>query len=106
MGMYVATLTGGPACRHIGATQGAGKEHASLQCLALVQGDAIVQSPPVASFNAKDWAAAFSSQPGEFDYWIDEVEGTIPEFLRGTLFRNGPGNFGAPPQPTDPSAPA
>ena len=59
-----------------------------------------MQSPPVASFNAKDWAAAFSSQPGEFDYWIEEVEGTIPEYLQGTLFRNGPGNFGAPPCPS------
>ena len=58
-----------------------------------------MQSPPVASFNAKDWAAAFSSQQGEFDYWIEEVEGTIPEYLQGTLFRNGPGNFGAPPRP-------
>lgn len=71
-----------------------------------MQGDAIVQSPPVPAFMAKDWAAAFSSQPGEFDYWIEEVEGTIPEYLQGTLFRNGPGNFGAPPQPIDPAVPA
>ena len=53
----------------------------------------------MAAFKAEDWAAAFSSQPGEFDYWIEEVEGTIPECLSGTLFRNGPGNFGAPPSP-------
>ena len=47
------------------------------------------------AFAAQDWAAAFVSQRGEFDYWVDEVEGTLPDFLRGTLFRNGPGNFGA-----------
>lgn len=49
----------------------------------------------MAPFQARDWAAAFQSQPGEFEYWIQEVEGTIPDFLSGTLFRNGPGNFGA-----------
>ena len=60
-----------------------------------VQGDSTLQAPPSSPFQTKDWAAAFSSQPGEFDYWIEEVEGTIPEYLSGTLFRNGPGNFGA-----------
>ncbi|KAK9837122.1 hypothetical protein WJX81_004609 [Elliptochloris bilobata] len=44
-------------------------------------------------FRPRDWAAAFTSQPQEFDYWMDEVEGAVPEALRGTLFRNGPGNF-------------
>lgn len=60
-----------------------------------MQGDSTLQAPPSSPFQTKDWAAAFSSQPGEFDYWIEEVEGTIPEYLSGTLFRNGPGNFGA-----------
>ena len=64
-----------------------------------VQGDSALVSAPVPVFAAKDWAAAFSSQPGEFDYWIEEVEGAIPEYLQGTLFRNGPGNFGGPPIP-------
>lgn len=45
-----------------------------------------------------DFAGAFQSQPEEYDYWIDEIEGTLPETLRGTLFRNGPGNFGALPK--------
>ena len=27
----------------------------------------------------------------EHDYWIDEVEGDLPEDLQGTFFRNGPG---------------
>lgn len=46
-------------------------------------------------FRAEDWAAAFTSQKSEFEYWLDEVEGEVPEALRGTLFRNGPANFGA-----------
>ncbi|KAK9823367.1 hypothetical protein WJX72_002263 [[Myrmecia] bisecta] len=51
----------------------------------------LTQMPP--GFRNDDWAAAFQSQPSEYSYWIDEIEGTIPEGLRGTLFRNGPGNF-------------
>ena len=27
----------------------------------------------------------------EYDYFIDDIEGEIPEDLRGTFFRNGPG---------------
>ena len=69
-----------------------------LLCL---QGEAIlvaaVEESP--AFAAKDWSAAFISQRQEFEYEVDGVEGTIPAFLRGTLFRNGPGNFGAPSGP-------
>ena len=40
------------------------------------------------------WAGAFRSQVQEFDYEITEIEGRIPDGLRGsTLFRNGPGRF-------------
>lgn len=40
------------------------------------------------------WAGAFRSQLQEFDYEITEIEGTLPEGLKGsTLFRNGPGRF-------------
>lgn len=40
------------------------------------------------------WSAAFRSQLEEFDYEITEIEGAIPEGLRGsTLFRNGPSRF-------------
>jgi len=40
------------------------------------------------------WAGAFRSQLQEFDYEITDIEGTIPEGLRGsTLFRNGPSRF-------------
>ena len=38
-----------------------------------------------------DWASAFTSQLLEYDYWVTEVEGEVPDTLRGTLFRNGPG---------------
>ena len=42
----------------------------------------------------KAWAAAFRSQLEEFDYEITEIEGTVPDGLKGsTLFRNGPGQF-------------
>jgi all-trans-8'-apo-beta-carotenal 15,15'-oxygenase len=37
------------------------------------------------------WARAYESQHQELAYWIDDVEGTIPADLHGTLFRNGPG---------------
>ena len=36
---------------------------------------------------------AYSSVPGEYEYEISEIEGTIPADLKGSLWRNGPGNF-------------
>ena len=44
-------------------------------------------------YQSSDFAAAFTSQPKEYDYWITEIEGQVPESLRGTLFRNGPGRL-------------
>ncbi len=41
----------------------------------------------------KDWARGYQSQPNEYNYWIDEIEGTIPDELKGTLFRNGIGSL-------------
>jgi all-trans-8'-apo-beta-carotenal 15,15'-oxygenase len=38
-----------------------------------------------------DWKRGYQSQPNEYDYWIDDIEGKIPAALQGTLFRNGPG---------------
>ncbi len=38
-----------------------------------------------------DWRRGFQSLWTEYDYWIDEIEGTIPPDLNGTLWRNGPG---------------
>lgn len=49
---------------------------------------------PVATdlpYELKDWQKGYESQPNEYDYWIDDIEGEIPEGLSGTLFRNGPG---------------
>ena len=43
------------------------------------------------SYDPKDWQRGNDSQPQEFDYWIDDIEGEIPRELQGTLFRNGPG---------------
>ena len=40
------------------------------------------------------WSDAFRSQLQEFEYEIVDIEGTIPDELRGsTLFRNGPSRF-------------
>ncbi len=40
------------------------------------------------------WSAAFRSQLQEFDYEITDIEGSIPNELKGsTLFRNGPSRF-------------
>jgi all-trans-8'-apo-beta-carotenal 15,15'-oxygenase len=38
-----------------------------------------------------DWKRGYQSQPNEYDYSIDNIEGKIPADLQGTLFRNGPG---------------
>ncbi|MGK7889029.1 MAG: carotenoid oxygenase family protein [Leptolyngbyaceae cyanobacterium] len=43
------------------------------------------------SYNREDWQQGYRSQPNEYDYWIDEIDGAIPPELSGTLFRNGPG---------------
>ncbi len=42
-------------------------------------------------YNVEDWNSGYRSQPNEHDYWITDIEGTIPTDLEGTLFRNGPG---------------
>jgi all-trans-8'-apo-beta-carotenal 15,15'-oxygenase len=46
---------------------------------------------PVTSYNAQDWQRGYESLKQEYDYWIDDIEGEIPQNLNGTLFRNGPG---------------
>ncbi|TAF57614.1 MAG: Apocarotenoid-15,15'-oxygenase, partial [Oscillatoriales cyanobacterium] len=46
---------------------------------------------PNLSYDRKDWQRGYESQPNEADYWIDNIEGEIPEGLQGTFFRNGPG---------------
>jgi all-trans-8'-apo-beta-carotenal 15,15'-oxygenase len=42
-------------------------------------------------YNRQEWQKGYESQPNEYEYWIDEIEGEIPLELEGTLFRNGPG---------------
>ena len=50
------------------------------------------RSPATASAHRQaSWERGFQSLWDEHDYWIDEVEGTIPPDLHGTLWRNGPG---------------
>ncbi|NCQ05754.1 MAG: Apocarotenoid-15,15'-oxygenase, partial [Cyanobacteria bacterium] len=43
------------------------------------------------SYSLKDWQQGYESQPQEFEYGIDDIEGEIPLDLSGTLYRNGPG---------------
>ena len=43
------------------------------------------------SYNPEQWKQGYLSQPQEYDYWVDDIEGEIPVELEGTLFRNGPG---------------
>lgn len=48
-------------------------------------------SQPTASYSRSDWKQGYQSQPNEYNYWIEDIEGEIPQQLHGTLFRNGPG---------------
>ncbi len=43
------------------------------------------------SYDRQDWQKGYESQPQEYNYCIDDIEGQIPPELHGTLFRNGPG---------------
>ncbi len=42
-------------------------------------------------FTRADWLGGYRSLKQEFSYWIEEIEGTLPKDLTGTVFRNGPG---------------
>ncbi len=46
---------------------------------------------PSTGFDIDDWRSGYRSQPNEYAYEIDNIDGTIPANLAGTLFRNGPG---------------
>jgi all-trans-8'-apo-beta-carotenal 15,15'-oxygenase len=46
---------------------------------------------PITSYNTEEWQKGYRSLKQEFEYWIDDIEGEIPNDLEGTLFRNGPG---------------
>ena len=49
------------------------------------------QISPEKSYYTEEWKRGYDSQPNEYEYEIDNIEGTIPPELQGTLFRNGPG---------------
>lgn len=49
------------------------------------------ESATSTAYTREDWQKGYESQPNEFDYWIDDIEGQIPQELEGTFFRNGPG---------------
>ena len=52
------------------------------------------ESDALAQAQKEAWSAAFRSQLQEFDYNITDIEGTIPDTLKGSsLFRNGPSRF-------------
>lgn len=46
---------------------------------------------PLNAYNVSEWQKGYRSLKQEFSYWIDDIDGTIPPELNGTLFRNGPG---------------
>ena len=41
--------------------------------------------------DAHPWSAGFRSLEEEHDYRLEEVDGQVPAWLRGMLFRNGSG---------------
>src|SRR5262245_14655777 len=50
----------------------------------------MVSSLPMTT-DSHPWAAGFRSLEEEHDYRLDEVDGQVPAWLRGTLFHNGSG---------------
>ncbi|NJK35804.1 MAG: Apocarotenoid-15,15'-oxygenase [Oscillatoriales cyanobacterium SM2_2_1] len=48
-------------------------------------------STSTSTFNRADWQQGYTSLATESSYWIEQVEGELPQSLQGTLFRNGPG---------------
>ena len=43
------------------------------------------------SYYRGEWKRGYDSQPNEYEYEIENIEGKVPPELQGTLFRNGPG---------------
>ncbi len=42
------------------------------------------------SYSIKDWAKGYLSQPNEYDYWIEDIEGEIPTELEGNPLSQRP----------------
>lgn len=40
------------------------------------------------SYNRQDWQKGYQSQPNEYDYEVEDIEGQIPADLQGTVFKN------------------
>lgn len=59
-----------------------------MQTLEPIASDNNASNP---AYTRQDWINGYRSQPKEFAYWIEDVEGEIPAELSGTVFRNGPG---------------
>ncbi len=53
--------------------------------------DAIAKPIAESAYDLAQWKRGYESQPNEYQYQIEEIEGSIPQELTGTLFRNGPG---------------
>jgi all-trans-8'-apo-beta-carotenal 15,15'-oxygenase len=51
----------------------------------------LLEKQETKSYNLKEWQRGYESQPKEYEYQIEDIEGQIPPQLEGTLFRNGPG---------------
>ncbi len=53
--------------------------------------DTVISKSDRQSYNSEEWKRGYESQPHEYEYYIEDIEGQIPLDLSGTLFRNGPG---------------
>jgi all-trans-8'-apo-beta-carotenal 15,15'-oxygenase len=56
-------------------------------------------TPVQPSYDRAAWAKGYRTLSKELSYWIEEIDGEIPEGLTGTLFRNGPGKLEAGNEP-------
>ena len=56
----------------------------------LLDGSADAQPARTSPDPTADWHRIFETLPDEHDYVVDEVEGSVPRELTGTLYRNGP----------------
>jgi all-trans-8'-apo-beta-carotenal 15,15'-oxygenase len=57
------------------------------------------RATPQRAYTTHDWQKGYQSLTQEHNYWIDDIRGTLPADLEGTLFRNGPGRLDVHGQP-------
>ncbi|MEQ9368208.1 MAG: carotenoid oxygenase family protein [Coleofasciculus chthonoplastes F3-SA18-01] len=65
----------------------------------MIATEQFLDSKSARSYDQEAWKRGYQSQPNEYDYWIEDIEGEIPPALNGTLFRNGPGLLDVHGQP-------